>query len=217
MSGIGGGRGRFITFEGGEGAGKSTQVCRLAVSLNAAGIDVLATREPGGAPGAEAIRGLLVTGDVDRWDATTEALLHFAARREHLRQSIVPALDAGRWVICDRFYDSTMAYQGYGHQMGRDPIEGLCKLVVGDNVPDLTIVLDLPVIDGLRRASTSAGIEDRYERMASAFHERVHDGFLDIAKREPARVVVIDASPAPEIVADAIRGTVAERFAIMLA
>jgi dTMP kinase len=216
MLNIGDGRGRFITFEGGEGTGKSTQVRHLSTSLQMAGFDVLTTREPGGSPGAEAIRSLLVTGEVDRWDATSEALLHFAARREHLRQSIVPALDTGQWVICDRFYDSTMAYQGYGHLMRRDTIEGLCRLVVADNMPDLTIILDLPVVDGLRRASASAGIEDRYERMDGDFHERVRDGFLDIAQREPERVVIIDAGPAPEIVAATIRGTLAKHFDMLL-
>ena len=208
-------RGRFITFEGGEGAGKSTQVLRLVQAFTDAGIDAIRTREPGGAPGAEVVRDLLVQGAVDRWDAMSEALLHYAARREHLVRTVLPALDAGRWVVCDRFADSTMAYQGYGHQLGRHPIESLYALVVGTTAPDLTLILDLPVEDGLKRATRSAGIEDRYERMGRDFHERLRQGFLDIAAREPRRCAVIDARPPPDDVWQAIRQTVAERLGVV--
>jgi len=180
-------RGRFITFEGGEGAGKSTQVRRLVERLDTAGIPALATREPGGAPGAEDIRRLLVSGDVARWDALTEALLHYAARRAHVKATIAPALAAGTWVVSDRFADSTMAYQGYGHGLGREAIDALHRLVVGDFAPDLTFILDLPVERGLARATAAARGEDRYERMDHAFHERLREGFLDIAGREPMR------------------------------
>jgi dTMP kinase len=208
-------RGRFITFEGGEGAGKSTQVRRLVAALADAGIDALATREPGGAPGAEAVRAPLVQGAVDRWDPMSEALLHSAARREHWVRTVLPALEAGRWVVCDRFADSTMAYQGYGHRLGRQPIEALYALVVGTTAPDLTLILDLPVDDGLHRAKRSAGVEDRYERMGRDFHERLRQGFLDIAAREPGRCAVIDARPEPDAVAEAIRAAVAGRLGVV--
>ena len=150
-------RGRFITFEGGEGAGKSTQVRLLAAALAGQGRDVLATREPGGATGAEEIRRLLVSGDPDRWDGVTEALLHFAARRDHLARTVWPALDAGRWVVSDRFADSTMAYQGYGHSLGREPIERLYAVAVGDFAPDLTLILDIPPEAGVTRAHARTG------------------------------------------------------------
>jgi len=143
---------KFITMEGGEGAGKSTHVKRLAVALQQSGIEALTTREPGGAPGAEQIRALLVDGDTKRWDGLTEALLHFAARREHLVKTIFPAIERGEWVISDRFADSTMAYQGYGFGLGREPIEALYRDVVGDFRPDLTIILDLSAEAGLARA-----------------------------------------------------------------
>lgn len=135
-------RGRFITLEGGEGAGKSTQVRLLADALRRAGHDVVVTREPGGTPGAEQIRALLVQGDTGRWDAVTEALLLFAARRDHLVKTIWPALDRGDWVVSDRFSDSTLAYQGYAHGMGTELIERLYALTVGEFQPDLTIMLD---------------------------------------------------------------------------
>ncbi|SMH60132.1 dTMP kinase [Azospirillum agricola] len=186
-------KGRFITLEGGEGAGKSTQLRRLAEALNARGIDVLTTREPGGSPGAEEIRALLVSGETGRWGAVTEALLHTAARRDHLERTVWPALEAGRWVLCDRFFDSTMAYQGYGLGLGRDLIAGLQRTALGDFRPDLTLILDIAVETGLRRAASRHGGEDRYERMDIGFHQRLRDGFLDIARREPERCSVIDA------------------------
>lgn len=185
--------GRFITLEGGEGAGKSTQLRRLADGLAARGIDVLTTREPGGSPGAEEIRALLVSGETGRWGAVTEALLHTAARRDHLERTVWPALEAGRWVLCDRFFDSTMAYQGYGLGLGRDLIGGLQATALGDFRPDLTLILDIAVEAGLRRAAARSGGEDRYERMDIGFHQRLRDGFLDIARREPERCAVIDA------------------------
>jgi dTMP kinase len=163
-------RGRFISFEGGEGAGKSTQIRLLVDALAARGLDVIATREPGGSPGAEEIRRLLVSGDPGRWDGVTEALLH-----------------SGRWVVTDRFADSTMAYQGYGHGLGREPIERLYAVAVGDFAPDLTLILDIPVEAGLDRTQGRTGGEDRYERMDREFHRRLRDGFLDIAAREPGR------------------------------
>ena len=205
-------RGKFITLEGGEGAGKSTQVEALGDGLRRAGLPTLVTREPGGAPGAEEIRGLLVTGAVGRWDPMTEALLHSAARREHLRRTIEPALDAGTWVISDRFADSTIAYQGYGHGLGRQVVDGLNELVLGTFAPDLTLVLDVAVDDGLGRAAAVSDCEDRYERMGREFHQRLRDGFLEIARREPGRCAVIDAGVGVDEVQAAIRAVVRERL-----
>lgn len=187
-------RGKFVTFEGGEGAGKTTQLKRLADALRSAGHEVTTTREPGGSPGAEDIRALLVTGEPGRWDAETEALLHTAARRDHLVRTVWPALAQGQWVICDRFVDSTMAYQGYGHGVSREVIAGLTRLAIGDFKPDLTVILDISVTDGLGRALGRGGAEDRYERMDRAFHERLRQGFLDIARADSDRCVVIDAA-----------------------
>jgi len=208
-------RGRFITIEGGEGAGKSTQARRLEDVLRARGIAVLRSREPGGSPGAEEIRRLLVDGAPGRWDAMTEALLHFAARRDHIRATLAPALARGDWVICDRFVDSTMAYQGYAQGLGREAVERLAALVVGALVPDLTLVLDVAPEIGLARARTrigTDGVDDRYERMGAAFHVRLREAFLDIARRAPERCVVIDASAAPEAVQSAILGAVEARL-----
>ncbi len=207
---------KFITFEGGEGAGKSTQIGLLAAALTAAGIPVQTTREPGGSPGAEQIRELLVTGAGDRWDAMTEALLHFAARREHLRSVVWPTLAAGQWVLSDRFADSTLAYQGYGHGLGRAPIEQLYDLVVGKFAPDLTLILDVPVALGLDRALARRDGEDRYEGLDGAFHERLRQGFREIAEREPHRCVLIDGSGAVESVQAAIQARVAERLDVAL-
>jgi len=214
-------RGRFITLEGGEGAGKSTQQRRLADWLRRGGREVVETREPGGSPGAEEIRKLLVTGAAGRWDAVTEALLHFAARRDHLRQTIEPALARGSWVVCDRFADSTLAYQGYGHGLGRAPVEALYALVVGSLKPDLTLVLDLPVAEGLARAQQRNGggtqQEDRYEQMDLGFHERLRAGFHDIVAREPERCLLIDARGDEDVVAARIQAAVTERLGVAAA
>ncbi len=208
----GGRRGRFITLEGGEGAGKSTQVSRLKAWLERRGHRVLATREPGGAPGAEMIRKLLVEGPVERWDGLTEALLHFAARREHLRSTVWPALEAGTWVVSDRFADSTMAYQGYGHGTDRAMLQALYGIAVGDFRPDLTLLLDLPVDVGLARATARRGTETRYESLPVAFHERVRAGFLEMASAAPERFVVIDAGGEIDVTAAAISRAVGERL-----
>ena len=209
-------RGKFITFEGGEGTGKSTQAVWLAEDLRRSGIDAVVTREPGGVPAAEEIRRLLVKGEVARWSAISEALLHYAARCEHLREAVLPAIESGRWVISDRFADSTMAYQGYGHRLGRERIERLHDLAIGDFAPDLTIILDLPVDAGLKRATAGSGGEDRYERMDSDFHRRLHEGFMDIARREPERCAVVDASGTVEEVRQAIGALVGERLGVTL-
>lgn len=205
-------KGRFITFEGGEGGGKSTHVRLLVAALQKAGHPVVATREPGGSEGAEQIRKLLVEGEPGRWDALTEALLHTAARRDHLRATVWPALEAGRWVISDRFSDSTVAYQGAGHGLGTDMVERLQNIAIGDFAPDLTIILDLPAELGLERAGGRGGGEDRYERMDLAFHRRLRQGFLDIAARYPRRCAVIDASAEIEAVHAAIVAVVRARL-----
>ncbi len=209
--------GRFITLEGGEGAGKSTQLRHLAARLAACGLEVVQTREPGGTPGAEAIRSLLVTGDTARWEPATETLLHYAARAEHVRKTVLPALARGAWVLSDRFADSTMAYQGYAGQVGRAAVESLHRWVLGEFQPDLTLILDLPVATGLARAAGRGGIagaaaEDRYERMGLAFHENLRAAFLDIAAREPGRCHVVDAAAPAEAVAAALWAAVAARF-----
>jgi dTMP kinase len=209
-------RGKFITLEGGEGAGKSTQTQLLVSALAAAGIDALATREPGGAPSAEEIRALLVNGEPGRWDPMTEALLHFAARHEHLRHTLLPALTRGIWVVSDRFADSTMAYQGYGHGLGRETIEALSRTVLGDFEPDLTIILDIPADQGLARAGGRGGGGDRYERMELEFHQRLRQGFLDIAKAEPDRCAVVDGTASIEETQAAIRTVVGARLRVTL-
>ena len=161
--------GRFITLEGGEGAGKSTQIARLKGWLEGRGRNVVATREPGGSPGAEMIRKLLVEGPVERWDGTTEALLHFAARREHLRSIVWPALARGDWVVSDRFADSTLAYQGYGHGVDRSIFDELYKVAVGDFRPDLTLILDLPIEIGLGARRRAARRGDALREPAARF------------------------------------------------
>jgi dTMP kinase len=209
-------KGAFITLEGGEGCGKSTQTDLLADGLNGVGISTLRTREPGGADGAEEIRNLLVNGASDRWDPVTEALLHYAARREHICRTIQPALNDGIWVICDRFSDSTMAYQGYGQGLGRDRILLLHDIVAPGIQPDLTVILDLPVEIGLKRAAARGG-SDRYERMGQQFHHRLREGFLDIAQRDPSRCLVVDAKASVEEVQASIRHIVYLHFGVEIA
>jgi dTMP kinase len=204
--------GRFITLEGGEGAGKSTQIAQLKSWLEGRGRTVVATREPGGSPGAEMIRKLLVEGPAERWDGTTEALLHFAARREHLRSIVWPALKRGDWVISDRFADSTLAYQGYGHGVDRKIFDELYKVAAGDFRPDLTLILDLPIETGLLRAAARRGAETRYESLPRDFHARVRAGFLEIAKRDPQRCVVIDARGDIDTIDAAIARAAGERL-----
>jgi dTMP kinase len=209
MAGKASGRGRFITLEGGEGAGKSTQARRLAATLAAAGLPVLRTREPGGAPGSEAIRTLLL--GAGPWDGITETLLHFAARREHVARLIGPALAAGLWVVCDRFADSTLAYQVFGQGAPRTAWDTLAAMTLEGVQPDLTLVLDLPPETGLARAA-ARGESNRYEAMDLAFHTRIRDGFLAIAAAAPARCAVIDAGAAEATVAAALLAAVRGRL-----
>jgi dTMP kinase len=204
--------GRFITLEGGEGTGKSTQIKRLAASLEAKGIEVLATREPGGSPGAEEIRKLMVEGEPGRWDAITETLLAYAARADHVTRTIGPALVAGTWVISDRFSDSTFAYQGVGRGVPRETIRRIDSAVLDDFAPDLTLVLDLDVTLGLQRAMARPGSENRFEKFGADFHEKLRQAFADIARRHPERCRLIDAGGSEDQVAEAILTAVSRRF-----
>jgi dTMP kinase len=207
-------QGRFITFEGGEGAGKSTQVRRLSARLEARGFEVITTREPGGSPGAESIRDLVLRGEADRWSPVTETLLMYAARRDHLERVIRPALERGAWVICDRFYDSTRAYQGAAG--GTEPalISALETYVVEETRPDLTLIFDLPVEVGLARAEARAGAEMRFESKGVAFHERLRRAFSRIAKADPGRCRVIQADADIDAVEDQVWSAVRNRFSV---
>ena len=178
---------KFITFEGGEGAGKSTQVKLLAEYLRGQGQEVVLTREPGGTPNAERIRDLLLQNG--NWHGLTEVLLHFAARNEHVNKIIKPALAAGQWVICDRFFDSTIVYQGYGQGVEMNKIEEIKLATLGGFAPDITFLLDIDTETALRRATD----HNRYEKMGLAFHKKIRDGFLDLAK-EHKRFLVINAA-----------------------
>ena len=219
-------KGIFITLEGGDGTGKSTQIKLLQKSLSAAGIDAVFTREPGGTDQAERIRNLLLQRDSGNFDPVTEVLMMFAARREHLVNKIWPEMDAGKWVVSDRFADSSRAFQGYGMGVDLAIIEKIYAIVAGDFKPDLTIILDIDPEVGLGRSmkhmQTAAQnpletTEDRYERMGIAFHSRLRQGFLAIAAAEPARCVVIDASVDIQQVHHKIISEISRRFGVTLA
>jgi dTMP kinase len=199
-----GATGRFIVFEGGEGAGKSTQVKGLVARLRAAGLEVVQTREPGGSLGAEALRDLLVQGDAGRWSPISELLMMYAARADHLEKVIRPALERGAWVISDRFADSSRAYQGAGGGVAPDFIEAVDAAVVANTQPDLVIVMDMPVEAGLRRAQARGDNENRFESKGLAFHERLRQGFLVRAAAVPERYRVIDADQGIEPIRDRI-------------
>jgi dTMP kinase len=205
-------QGRFITFEGGEGAGKSTQVRRLVERLRLHGLEVVPTREPGGSPGAEEIRAIALNGDPGRWSPTTETLLMFAARSDHLERTIRPGLEEGKWVVCDRFADSSRAYQGAGGGASADFIEALDAAIVGSTQPDLTLIFDLPVEVGLERAFGRGLFETRFESKGLAFHERLRRKFLEIAHDNPSRCVVIDAVGNEEVVAARVWSVVEARL-----
>ena len=208
--------GLFISFEGGEGSGKTTQIRRLEEWFGLRGHDVVVTREPGGSPGAEEIRNLLLTGDPGRWDAVTEALLMFASRRDHVERTIRPALAAGKVVLCDRFADSSVAYQGFGHGLGPDYIRNLWQIAIGDFKPDLTLIFDLPVEVGLKRAGARfanvSAAEDRFERMGTEFHQRLRDGFLEIARHNPERCKIIDADGEIDVISKRVIAVVSDRL-----
>jgi dTMP kinase len=208
-------RGLFITLEGGEGSGKTTQIKRMQAALEKAGRQVVVTREPGGTPDAEKIRALLVQRDGGQWTAMAECLLLFAARTMHVDTLIKPALAEGKIVISDRFTDSTRAYQGYGHGMDFNKIESLNTIAIDGFKPDLTFILDLPVRVGLERAGKRMGkdgsAEDRFERLEIGFHEQMRQGYLDIAQREADRCMVVDAEQGIDDVTAAIMGRLKEK------
>ncbi len=194
-------RGKFITLEGGEGAGKSTQAKRLAEYLRKKDFEVVVTREVGGCPSAEEIRELWLGKGEGHWDAMTELLLITAARREHLTKTIWPALDRGAWVISDRFADSTRAYQGVGLGMGMDLVDDFYRCIAPDFEPDMTFLLDLPVETGLARMAARKGPDDRYQQKDKAFHQKLRDAYLMLAKKYAQRFRVIDASRDADAVA----------------
>jgi dTMP kinase len=207
-------RGRFITFEGGEGTGKSTQASLLAERLRGYGLGVVVTREPGGSPGAEAIRHVVLSGAAQPLGSHAEAILFAAARDDHVRQLIRPALEAGRWVICDRFADSTRIYQGVLGNVDPRVIRSLERITVGDTKPDVTVILDVPTELGLERASSrrGRGRTDRFEAETLEFHNKLREAYRELAEREPERCVLIDASGETSTVADAVWAVVNRRL-----
>jgi dTMP kinase len=207
-------RGRFITFEGGEGTGKSTQAALLAQRLRTLGISVVLTREPGGSPGAEIIRHVILSGAAKPLGPDTEAVLFAAARADHVKCTIRPALEKGRWVVCDRFVDSTRVYQGSVGQVDPRLINGLERLTVGDLVPDLTFILDIDPVFGLARAASrrGSGDADRFEDETLEFHARLRQAYREIASNNPERCILIDAQRSKESVADEIWALVNRRL-----
>jgi len=208
--------GLFISFEGGEGSGKTTQIRRLESWFRQRGREVVVTREPGGSPGAEEIRNLLLTGDPGRWDAVTEALLMFASRRDHVERTIRPALTEGKVVLCDRFADSSVAYQGFGHGLGAEFIRNLWQIAIDGFKPDLTLIFDLPVEVGLERAGARftnvSAAEDRFERMGTEFHQRLRNGFIEIARKNPERCEIVDANGDIDLVCERMISVVSTRL-----
>ncbi|MGD9867443.1 MAG: dTMP kinase [Hyphomicrobiales bacterium] len=209
--------GRFITIEGGEGSGKSTQARMLGERLQQKGHRVLLTREPGGAPLAEEIREFLLSGKAKHFGARGEAVLFAAARDDHIKNAIRPALAKGQWVVCDRFMDSTRAYQGTAGGVKPQLLKALERVIVGDTRPDLTLILDLPAREGLERArarrqAEGGGDGDRFESMDEGFHEALRQGFLSVAREEPGRCVVIDAQQNPSAVAEDVWEAVVQRL-----
>jgi dTMP kinase len=210
-------RGKFITLEGGEGAGKSTQARLLAERLRSVGRDVVLTREPGGTAFAEQVREFILASTTAGHGALSEALLFYAARADHLEKILRPALAAGRWVVCDRFSDSSRVYQSMAGDLPIETYLALEQIVVAPTVPDLTVVLDIGAEDGLRRATARHGANaqraaDPYEGRGLDFHEQLRNGFLEIAKSEPQRCMVIDGAGAPEEIADLIWAAVVRRL-----
>jgi dTMP kinase len=207
-------RGRFITFEGGEGAGKSTQLARLADRLAESGYGILTTREPGGSPGAEAIRHVLLSGAAKPLGTAAEAILFGAARADHVASAIEPALASGKWVLCDRFIDSTRVYQGALGEVDPKLIRALERVSVGATRPDLTLVLDVPAELGLARAQDRSGAADRFESEDMTFHRTLRDAYRQLAEREPNRCILIDASRKADEVAAAIWQAVTSRLIV---
>lgn len=207
--------GYFITFEGGEGVGKTTQISRLASHLRDAGYEVVETREPGGSPGAEAVRYVLLSGAAEPLGQETEAVLFAAARSDHVETVIRPALERGAIVLCDRFMDSSRVYQGLSGKLDKEFMSGLERVAVNGILPDRTFILDIDVAEGMARAGKRRGEDtaDRYEKEDLKVHEERRQGFLDIAKKEPERCVVINASADADSIANEIAFSVAEMIA----
>jgi dTMP kinase len=208
------GRGRFITFEGGEGSGKSTQIRTLAERLNAANLRTIVTREPGGSPGAEIIRHLVLSGMGKLLGPDTETLLFAAARDDHVRTVIEPALKQGIWVLCDRFSDSTRAYQGKVGQVAPALLNAMQRVTIGDLKPDLTVILDVPVEIGMKRAAArrGTGTADRFEAEDIRFHQALREAYRQIAAEDPQRCVLIDANADAAAVAAGIWTALRDRF-----
>lgn len=202
--------GTFITLEGTEGSGKSTQAARLAEALRAEGYAVLLTREPGGTPAAEQLRAVLLKNNSESLAAETEAFVILAARRQHVDHVIAPALRQGAIVICDRFVDSTLAYQGYARGLELKTLRAMNRWATGGLTPDLTLLFDLPVATGLRRRQRDAAGQNRLDRETTRFHQRVRSGFLELARKEPRRIKPVNAARTPEKIADDVRTLVFE-------
>ena len=205
---------QFITFEGGEGSGKSSQINILKSKLIDKGIDVVCTREPGGTPSAEILRELVTTGEVNKWEPMTEALLMFASRYEHTKNLIIPSLENGKWVLCDRFYHSTYAYQGLGHGLGLEAMEALKKISIGEIEPDLVFFLDIDPMEGIKRAMGRHTNEDRFEKMDISFHTKLRNAFLGFSKTYSENSVVINASQEINKISDIIFEEIEKRFKI---
>ena len=206
--------GQFITFEGGEGSGKSSQIKILKSKLIDKGIDVVCTREPGGTPSAEILRELVTTGEVNKWEPMTEALLMFASRYEHTKNLITPSLENGKWVLCDRFYHSTYAYQGLGHGLGLKAMEALKKISIGEIEPDLVFFLDINPMEGIKRTMGRHTNEDRFEKMDISFHTKLRDAFLGFSKTYSENSVVINAGQEINKISDIIFEEIEKRFKI---
>ena len=206
--------GQFITFEGGEGSGKSSQINILKSKLIDKGIDVVCTREPGGTPSAEILRELVTTGEVNKWEPMTEALLMFASRYEHTKNLIIPSLENGKWVLCDRFYHSTYAYQGLGHGLGLEAMEALKKISIGEIEPDLVFFLDIDPMEGIKRTMGRHTNEDRFEKMDISFHTKLRDAFLGFSKTYSENSIVINAGQEINKISDIIFEEIEKRFKI---
>jgi dTMP kinase len=202
----------FITFEGGEGSGKSTQIDFLSDFLKKKGAKVLSTREPGGTPSAEIIRDLVTKGDPNKWTPLTESLLMWASRTEHVEKLIRPSLEDGKWVLCDRFYHSTYAYQGIGHNLGIEKMQAIKNIVLGDFKPDLTFVLDIDPLVGIERTKKRNSDEDRFEKMNIDFHNKLRHAFIEISKEDPHRFVLIDGELDINSIFEIISNEVMNRF-----
>jgi len=202
----------FITFEGGEGSGKSTQIDFLSDFLKKKGAKVLSTREPGGTPSAEIIRDLVTKGDPNKWTPLTESLLMWASRTEHVEKLIRPSLEDGKWVLCDRFYHSTYAYQGIGHNLGIEKMKAIKNIVLGDFKPDLTFVLDIDPLVGIERTKKRNSGEDRFEKMNIDFHNKLRHAFIEISKEDPHRFVLIDGELDINSIFEIISNEIMNRF-----